>query len=792
MRNVKNVRAGLLGVKVVFGNRHLAKINCNPLGISSGNLPLFGISFLPEARKRGIGRLRGLLGEKPEEFPRSSTLTASGSAQEMRQALLLLRDYERSGSGWFWSSDKQGRVAYISGCAAQILGAPDEELVGTPFQALFNLDRDEDDIGERTLPLVMSAHKTFSELTLRAAVAGDEIWWAISGRPQFDASGEFSGFLGNGSDVTAARRSQRDASRLATFDSLTGLVNRHQMGKRLAATLTAYKAAKRACALMMIDLDRFKQVNDTLGHPAGDELLKQVAQRLKRIMPDGSCEIGRLGGDEFQIVLPDVDDRGRLGDVARKIIEIVSQPYSVEGSRCVIGASVGVAIAPYDGIDSEELTRSADLALYAAKGGGRGQFRFYSSELHREAERRRQIEEDLRDALAKDELYLAYQPVVDAKTNIVTGVEAVMRWEHPDLGNVPPGIFIPIAEETNLIAALGDWAIKQACRDVAGLSGDIRVAVNVSPAQFANPGLAQIVAQALIGSGLPADRLELEMTESVFLADDVHTDQMLKSLKILGVRLALDDFGTGYSALGYLTKADFDKIKIDQSFVRGITEPGSRNVAIIKSVVTLGKGLDMEITAEGIEALDELQMMRDLGVQYIQGYIYSHALPCADVEEALASGDWVIEPSGPSQFRHERMTVLRKIGLIHEDHRYEGVMRNMSRTGCLIEGLLDVPVNTQFVVDLGEGQLAVATVKRSAGAMQGLEFEMSLVDDGAGGLCTRNRVSPYVLASAGMPLASLPSGHYPLSPGAAHGPASFSMPKFAQVNEAGKKAVRNN
>lgn len=710
----------------------------------------------------------------------------------MRQAWLLLRDYERSGSGWFWSSDEHGRLAYISSRAAEKLGKASEELVGTPFQAIFNLERNEDDdpVG-RTLPLVLNARKTFSELELRANSAEEEIWWAISGRPQFDESGSFSGFLGNGTDITKVRRTQRDASRLAMYDSLTGLTNRYQMGKRLAATLTAYKAAKRACALMMIDLDRFKQVNDTLGHPAGDELLKQVAQRLTRIMPDNGCEIGRLGGDEFQVVLPDVDDRGRLGDIARKIIEIVSQPYSVDGSRCVIGASVGVAIAPYDGIDADELTRSADLALYAAKGGGRGQFRFYSSELHREAERRRQIEDDLRDALLNDELYLAYQPVVDVKTNQVAGLEAVMRWEHPELGNVSPAIFIPIAEETHLIGPMGDWALKQACQDVAMLPGNIRVAVNVSPAQFSNAGLPQVVTQALTSSGLPAERLELEVTESIFLSDDEHTDHMFKSLKVLGVRLALDDFGTGYSALSYLQKTDFDKIKIDQGFIRGVTQPGSRNVAIIKSVVSLAEGLNMETTAEGIEALDELQVMHDLGVQYIQGYIYSRPLAYSDVEEALASGNWVIEPTGPSKFRHERMTVLRKIGLIHEDHRYEVMLRNMSRTGCLIEGLLDVPVDTQFVIDFGEGQLAVASVKRSAGSLQGLEFEMSLVDDGAGGLCTRNRVSPYVLAAAGMPLASLPSGSYPLSPGGTQGSPNFSMPKFAQLNDPAKKALRN-
>ncbi|MBN8499901.1 MAG: EAL domain-containing protein [Sphingomonadales bacterium] len=732
-----------------------------------------------------FGRFRNLLGSsKPSVAP---VVAETLSDQELKQAVLLLRDYEASGLGWFWSSDGEGRITYISDCTAERLGTQRSALIGQSIQSLFVLERDEDDTIERTLPLIFSARKTFSDLQVRAAFDDAEIWWSISGRPQMAADGTFLGYRGNGTDITATRQSQKDASRLAQFDSLTGLANRHRMGKRLTATLTAYQTAKRSCAIMMMDLDRFKQVNDTLGHPAGDELLKQVAQRLQRVLTDKSFEIGRLGGDEFQIMLPDIDDRGRLGEIARTVISMVSQPYQIDGSRCVIGASIGVAIAPYDGINSEDLTRSADLALYAAKGGGRGQFRFYSSDLHSEAERRRQIEEELRDALANDQMHVVYQPIIDAKTNRVVTLEALSRWTHPELGDISPAVFIPIAEEANLIGALGDWVLKRACAEAQGWPGGVRVAVNVSAAQFGNAGFASVVAQALAHSELPPERLELELTESIFLGDDAATSEMFNQLKMLGVRLALDDFGTGYSSLSYLQNAPFDKIKIDKSFIREITQEGNRNAAIIAAIVSLANALKMDTTAEGIEAHDELDAMRKLGVKQIQGYIYAAAVRGEVVSDALTSGEWVIEPEGPNKYRPERRTVLRKVGLIHEDHRYDVTMRNLSRSGCMVEGLLDVPVGTPFVVDFGEGQLAVAVVRRSAGGTQGLEFEQQLVDDGAGGLCTRHRVSPYVLAQAGMPLGALPEGRYPMQliqqPGAA-----LSLPKFSQADVARPKS----
>ena len=733
-----------------------------------------------------FGRFRNLLGSRGEDGT-VAPVHAPASSQELRQALMLLRDYEASGIGWFWSSDAEGRISYISDVVAQRLGTTRDAILGKPVQSLFILDRDEDDPVERTLPLILSARKTFVDLPVRAAAEDVELWWSISGRPQTGPDGAFAGYRGNGTDITASRQSQKDASRLAQYDSLTGLANRHRMGKRLNATLTAYQSAKRCCAIMMIDLDRFMQVNDTLGHPAGDELLKQVAQRLHRVVTDKNCEIGRLGGDEFQIMLPDIDDRGRLGETAKTIITMISQPYQIEGSRCVIGASIGIAIAPYDGVSAEELVRSADLALYASKGGGRGQFRFYSSDLHSEAERRRQIEDDLRDAIEKGQMRVVYQPIIDTLSNKVVALEAFARWEHPELGDVPPGIFIPIAEEANLIGSLGDWVLRSACAEAVQWPGSVRVSVNVSAAQFANPGFASQVENALAQTELPPERLELELTESIFLSDRVATEEMFTALKMLGVRLALDDFGTGYSSLSYLQSAPFDKIKIDKAFIRGVTQKDNRNGAIISAIVRLAEALNMETTAEGIEALDELEAMRKLKVQQIQGFIYAAAVSFDEVCEAMMSGEWVIEPSGPSKYRPDRRTVLRKVGLIHEDHRYEVTMRNLSRSGCMVEGLVDVPIGTPFVVDFGEGQLVVGNVRRSAGAMQGLEFEVPLVDDGAGGLCTRHRVSPYVLAQAGMPLQALPPGQYPMQlmqPGG----MPLSLPKFGQVEGKAKAA----
>ena len=683
---------------------------------------------------------------------------------DMRRRLELLDNFEDLEIGWFWATDPSGSLIYLSESAARALGCEPEQIVGRKLTNLFVEERNDDhEEVERPLPFLISARNSFAALPARIKLqdADREVWWSISGKPQFDIEGHFAGYRGGAKDITAARERDRDASRLAKYDTLTGLANRHRMEKRLTALLTAYKAAKRSCALMMLDLDRFKQVNDTLGHPAGDELLKQVAQRLRSIIGDKG-EIGRLGGDEFQIILPDMDDRGQLGELAQRLIQMISQPYSIDGSRAIIGTSVGVAIAPYDGLESDELVSSADLALYAAKGGGRGQFRFYSADLKDGARTRKRIEEDLRDALQHDQLELHYQPLVCAKTRKVKGFESLMRWNHPERGWISPGQFIPIAEETSIIADIGEWALMRACRDAAAWPGSIRVAVNVSPVQFANEDFPSVVQRALDGSGLAANRLELEITESVFMSDPHATNRMFKRLKRIGVRLALDDFGTGYSSLGYLRDAPFDKLKIDQSFVRGSTVEGNNNFAIITAVVSLAKALRMETVAEGVEAMDELELVTDRGADLIQGFIFAKAMPQCDVISRLEQGQLEFEPAGPAKHRADRRSVFRKIGVIHEDHRYDAVLRNLSQTGAMIEGILNIPMGTDLVLDLGDGQLAVAKVRRSEEATQGVEFETPLVSDGADGLCTRHRISPYALAAAGMPLGSLPSGNYPL------------------------------
>ncbi|HMP46206.1 MAG TPA: EAL domain-containing protein [Sphingopyxis sp.] len=670
-----------------------------------------------------------------------------GSTLATREALLLLRNYEDSRQGWFWSTDADGHIVYLTESVAQQLGRPAAELLGRPFLDLF-LSSDAGSERQRSLPFLLTKQSKFDDLALRAAIPdGEERWWSVSGRPQFDAGGRFAGYRGSGTDVTAQRRSAEDASRLALYDSLTGLANRFNISKRLDTTLAAFSQQQRSCAIMLLDLDRFKQVNDTLGHPAGDALLKQVAERLLKIVGNKEM-VSRLGGDEFQIILPDQEDRGKLGDLAADIIASLSQPYSVEGSRCIIGASIGIAISPFDGMTSEDLVRNADLALYAAKGSGRGRFRFYSNDLHQSAEDRRALEEDLRDALMRGEMELSYQPVVHARTDTVTGVEALIRWNHPERGSISPALFIPIAEEANLIWPLGEWVLRTACADAARWPGGMRVAVNVSPIQFANPDLPKVVTHALAASGLAPEQLELEITESVFLGDSAETAAMFKALKGIGVRLALDDFGTGYSSLGYLQSAPFDKIKIDQSFVRGATEKGSRNGAIIAAIVALAEALEMETTAEGIESLDQLDLIRKLNVSHVQGYVYSKPVSHDELLGHAEAGSWTIEPAGPAKQRNDRFQMFRKVGAIHDNHRYTVVMRNLSATGAFIEGILDVPVGTRFVIDFGEGQLVTSTVRRSKKHQQGVEFEQSLVSDGNGGLCTRHRVSPYLIAAA--------------------------------------------
>ncbi|AKH41307.1 diguanylate cyclase (GGDEF)-like protein [Altererythrobacter atlanticus] len=696
------------------------------------------------------------------------------------ERLQMLDAIEEEGIAWFWATNAENHLTYLSASAARHLGE-DVRIFGQPLgQIMETVGEDEENGPERSLNFLLTAHQKFADITVRLETGQGPVWWSLTGRPHFGENREFLGYRGSAKDISELFQQRRDASRLAQFDALTGLANRHRMSRRLATILASCRASKRSCAMLMLDLDRFKQVNDTLGHPAGDDLLKQVAQRLRRVITE-NAEIGRLGGDEFQIILPDIDDRGRLGELAHRIIQMISQPYSIEDSRAIIGTSVGIAIAPYDGLEPDDLTKAADLALYASKDGGRGRYRFYSNDLKDSAQERREIEEDLRGALARGELELHYQPVVRAADHMLSGFEAQIRWNHPERGYVSPAQFLPVAEDSGLASPIGAWAIRQACEDAAHWPGSLRVSINVSEQQFNSEELASIVAKSLGATGLMPERLELEIAESVFMGDVELVDRIFSQLKKLGVRLALDEFGTGNSSLSYLRKTPFDCIKIHPSFVRECTETGSPNAAIIAAIVSLANALGMETTAEGVEAMDELELVCDRGATNIQGFVYSRAMPQADVLDKVGSGDLRFEPSGPPMHRAERRTVYRRIGVIHENHRYEAVLRNLSRTGARIDGLLDVPVGTELVLDLGEGQLVVATVRRSQDATQGLEFETPLISNGSDGLCTRYRISPYALAAAGMPLRSLPPGDYPLIGNGQNGQPA-GRPRFMQVD----------
>lgn len=650
--------------------------------------------------------------------------------REQRRAEELLSEYENTGQGWFWETDRRGHLTYISPRIAKLLRRAPEELEGRPFTELFELNNSEQE-SERTLVFHLSTRSSFQDLQAKAATGEeDERWWSITGRPVHDQFKNFLGFRGSGSDLTEHRRSQRHVTQLARFDSLTKLANRFQMSEWLEKILNAPRAENRSCAVFLLDLDRFKQVNDTMGHPAGDALLKQVADRLRTTVGE-TGRVGRLGGDEFQVILPGYFAREDVTHLASRIIETLSQPYSIEGSRVSIGASIGIALCPEHGTTSEEIIRNADLALYAAKDGGRGRHHFYAEDLHSHAQERQQLEQELRDAIAQGGLELHYQPQVRVTTEKITGFEALLRWNRPGHGYLSPAKFVPVAEDAGLIPAIGEWAIRTACQDLARWPDEVRVAVNVSPLQFANPALPAVVTNALAAAGVNPSRLELEITESVFLNDDKTTEAMFAALKGIGVRLALDDFGTGYSSLGYLKKAPFDKIKIDQSFVRGATIDGSRNGAIIASIVSLAEALGMETTAEGVETLDELDLVRMLGCSHVQGYIYEKAITAHDASERLASSLTAVA-RGPRSARAPRQTMLRKVLLAYGDQKYNGTIRNVSQSGAMIEGLWNVPVGTTFTIQLSQSYHVSATAKWCKEDRMGMEFAVPLELDDTG------------------------------------------------------------
>ncbi|WP_298674659.1 EAL domain-containing protein [uncultured Sphingomonas sp.] len=550
---------------------------------------------------------------------------------------LLLREFEDTdtGSDWLWETDVQRRIVRGTTRFATALGTSAHSIEGMPLlQVLAGPSWDSGNFSPalRQLAERLKNRESFRDLTLPVTVNGEQRWWEIAASPRYDDRGDFIGFRGVGSDVTEQRTTADKINRMARFDALTGLPNRLLVNEALGKALAEAEKWGSRSAFMMIDLDRFKAVNDTLGHPIGDRLLGRVSERLAQLVTANEM-VGRLGGDEFAVVIRDAGDTSRVEQLARTIIETLSRPYEIDQHTLWIGASVGVATSPRDGRTAENLIRSADLALYRSKDAGGGAFHSYEPQLHVEAEERRVLEIALRTALERGELHLQYQPVVETTTGRLTGFEALLRWHSPQFGMVSPAKFVPLAEEARLIGPIGEWVVRTACAEAARWPDDIRIAVNVSPEQLHNPNFAAVVAQALATSGISPNRLELEVTESVFMREGTGAVKVLENILDMGVRLSLDDFGTGYSSLGYLSRTRFSSIKIDRSFVQGASRGVPEALAIICAVVALARSLGMATTAEGVETEAELNMIRELGCSKIQGFYFGRPLP---VEEARA------------------------------------------------------------------------------------------------------------------------------------------------------------
>jgi diguanylate cyclase (GGDEF)-like protein len=624
---------------------------------------------------------------------------------------------EDSGKAWFWEVDESGFLTYVSPqIAAAIDLAPGDRL---RLSDLASTRRDEagDGIGsERSLAFYLSTAMPFTDLAV-SPKADPSTLWALTGRPLLGAAGKVIGFRGIGTDLAEKTRAEAELRRAARFDALTGLPNRATILKTLEEVLRVPSSG--ACALLIVDLDRFKEVNDTHGHLTGDELLKAAADRINQIASKKGS-VGRLGGDEFEIVIPRGCSVDEVQELAEACIRYVSIPYRIGERTLAIGASVGIAFAERGETDAEELFRKADLALYRAK-EKRGAARQFEAEMAVSAANRQTLEHDLRAALNSGGLSLHLQPIVASGSEQLAGFEALVRWEHPEQGHISPSAFIDIAEDSGLIGPLGEWVLRTATREAAKWPGKPFVAVNVSPTQFKDPNFKALVLQCLAEAGLPAARLELEVTEAVFLSDNPKIDETFAALKRIGVRLALDDFGTGYSSLAYLERAPFDKLKIDRSFVQGACLEGSKNLPILESIVALAHRLDMETTAEGAETHQELELIRKLGCTYVQGFIFGRPMNAEDASR-LADTAAPVDADGFTISRAPRHRLIRTATLHLGGQTLQVVMRNVGHGGALIEAPREMAAGTCGKLEMQGFNLLEVEVRWSQSKRAGLRF----------------------------------------------------------------------
>ena len=540
-------------------------------------------------------------------------------AESAETIQLLLNDYEEQGSDWLINLDANGHIIRPNARFAKGVQRPVETLQGKSFFDLIDSGADKDRLLDHFV-----ARRAFRQHIVPINVGGERRWWSINARP---VKGDFCRYRGVVTDITTQRQAEQKVSYMAHYDGLTDLPNRFLFNESL---YRAYNRGSQSIGLMYLDLDNFKSINDTLGHPVGDQLLQAVARRLEACVSEHDL-IARLGGDEFAIMIA-TENLPFIDDIAAHVVDALARPFALDGHDLTTGVSVGIACAPADGTDGDTLLQNADLALYAAKSGGRGRVVRFESGMDEQAKSRRLLELDMREALTKNEMCLHYQPIVNAASNAVNGYEALIRWQHPERGTVMPNDFIPIAEDSGLIILLGEWVIRQAIEDLATWSDDLSVSINLSPAQMRSPSLISTMVNALANSSIDAARVCLEITETVLMHDNESNMETLHRMRSLGVKIALDDFGTGYSSLNYLRSFPFDKIKIDRCFVAEI-DSREECRAIVRSVVSLAKSLGMTTTAEGVERVEQVEHLRDAGCTEVQGFLYSKAIPAEELTD---------------------------------------------------------------------------------------------------------------------------------------------------------------
>ncbi len=558
---------------------------------------------------------------------------------EARTSKERFRHFAESGSDWLWETNSDLELIYVSGQVANTIGMPPASIIGRRLSDIMNHSQGRGDWREY---LHASASRSaFRDLALEFDSAeGKSRTVRISGEPVFESDGRFLGYRGVCTEISDQIDQERRIRFLAEHDQLTGLPNRAFFNARFEHALAIAQRQDARIALLLVDLDQFKEVNDSHGHDVGDALLVSVARTLELNLRE-SDTLARLGGDEFAIILEYFhDDPWECERFAERVVEEVQRPVRVDGYTLQVGASIGIAFYPDDGVDITELLKAADLALYRAKDLGRGRVQFFLQEMNDQLQRKKLLEAELAKALENRALDVYFQPQFLLDTGTLSGAEALLRWRHPELGFIEPAEFVGVAEACGLIIPIGQWVLESACREASEWVGDLTVSVNLSPAQFSSKDLSLAVKRVLVETGLPARRLQLEITEGLLIRDTQLATSILDELHGMGVRVAIDDFGMGYSSLSYLKRFSIDAVKVDRTFVKGIGE-AEDDRSIVRGIVTLAQALRIRTIAEGVESSEQLEAIRSLGCDEAQGYYFGRPVPAEEFRRT-----WVEEPGG--------------------------------------------------------------------------------------------------------------------------------------------------